>query len=305
MLVAAVDAFCTSQHQPSVRLWRRDLRSTNDDDLSELLTARLPTSVEDQVRQASESIKRASQDGIHRHGVRLLLPVIGATELDDWPGGARQMMEAAYPLVTQIMNGVVGSSLDFKEILLDQSDGVYALLGQASEAKKDSCSVLLPSADNLKLLQDMDSQVGPTRDYSVVNSQWKRTSDFGSFLGVDEKAVNYVESFSPSFSLTNLVCEGESIRILRNYPGPWRVFGRVEKDGEVDWLELGNKAVVAEKADNWDSLPENQKDGGLLFNYGQPSYQEVADMLKRSPNYTPKSPAERAAAAFNFIKDTL
>ena len=49
--------------------------------------ARLPTSVEDQIRQAAIAIKSASDDGKHRHLVRLLLPVIGATDLDDWPGG--------------------------------------------------------------------------------------------------------------------------------------------------------------------------------------------------------------------------
>jgi len=74
--------------------------STNDKDvvgdegLADLLTSRLPTSVDDQVRQAVDSLRRATSDGLHRHSLRLLLPVIGATELDDWPGGARQMMQA-------------------------------------------------------------------------------------------------------------------------------------------------------------------------------------------------------------------
>jgi hypothetical protein len=60
------------------------LSSSGDQDLASILTSRLPTSVDDQVRQAVESLKRANQDGKHRHSVRLLLPVIGATELDDW-----------------------------------------------------------------------------------------------------------------------------------------------------------------------------------------------------------------------------
>jgi hypothetical protein len=55
-----------------------------DVNLASILTSRLPTSVDDQVRQAVESLKRANEDGKHRHSVRLLLPVIGATELDDW-----------------------------------------------------------------------------------------------------------------------------------------------------------------------------------------------------------------------------
>lgn len=57
-------------------------------DLASILTSRLPTSVDDQVRQAVASLKRANNDGKYRHSIRLLLPIIGATELDDWPGGA-------------------------------------------------------------------------------------------------------------------------------------------------------------------------------------------------------------------------
>lgn len=59
---------------------------------TELVPERFPTSVDDQVRQAKSAIVQAKKDGIQRHTIRLLLPLIGATELDDWPGGARQMM---------------------------------------------------------------------------------------------------------------------------------------------------------------------------------------------------------------------
>jgi hypothetical protein len=281
-------------------------KSTNDDDLSYLLTARLPTSVEDQVRQASESLKRATADGIHRHSVRLLLPVIGATELDDWPGGARQMMEAANPLMGNILKGM-DKRVSLSTVVIDAADGVGAIMAQANEPKDDSCTVLLPSADNIDTLQDLEKQVGPKRNLIVVNAQWRRRSDFGGNFFGDSGTYTYAESFIPTFSLTNMICEGENIRILRTYPGPWRVFVRKEilETGEVDWLELGSKEFVESKPDNWESQPQNQRDGGLLFNFGQPSYQEITDMLNNSANWTPKNPAERAQAAFNFIKDSL
>ena len=82
---------------------RTRTRTKLHNDLSNMATSRFPTSPEDQVRQAAISIKEASKDGKKRHSVRLLLPIIGATELDDWPGGARQMMEAAAPLVKDVM----------------------------------------------------------------------------------------------------------------------------------------------------------------------------------------------------------
>jgi hypothetical protein len=270
------------------------------------LLSRLPTSVDDQVRQAAASLEKARHDGnLHRHTIRLLLPVIGATELDDWPGGARQMMQAAQPLVQDILKR--RGALECSNVLLDTSDGVYAMLGQAASAQDDCCAVLLPSADTVDtLLQQWERQVGEKRDIL----QWKRRSDFGgsfSFFGrSNEPHIDYVEAYHPTFSLTNMICEGESIRILRSYPSPWRIFVRKEAlGGDVDWIEIGSKEFMSQKPSNWNDQPGNQRDGGRLFDYGQPSYQEISEMLQSSPNWTPKNPAERAAAAFTFIKDSL
>ena len=284
----------------------------NSNDLSELLTARLPTSVEDQVRQAAESVKRATRDKVHRQTVRLLLPLIGATELDDWPGGSRQQMEAAQPLMRDILRGAAVSgdtAIQIQTRLLDESDGVTALLAQATAAKEDSCTVLLPTAETVtnSLMNELEAQVGTQRNLILVNPQWRRRSDFGGFIGTDDRAANYVENFVPTFALTSLICEGESIRILRTYPGPWRVFLREAEgaDGVVHWNQVGSKDVVETKPSDWQEQPANKRDGGILFNYGQPSYQEIIDMLQNAPDYKPKNPAERALVAFNFIKDTL
>ena len=317
--------------------------NTSPSSLTELLTARLPTSVEDQVRQAAASVQRASRhDGIHRQTVRLLLPLIGATELDDWPGGSRQQMEAAEPLVRTILETVASaadaaaaaddvnsggssfttssrsssssSSSSIQKVLLDASEGVSALLVQATKARDDACAVLLPTAETVTAttassLYSLDEQVGPSRTLFLVNPQWRRRSDFGqSIFGTDDRAADYAETFVPTFSLTSLICEGESIRVLRTYPGPWRVFLRQENGSAaaaVEWNQVGSKNVVETKPTDWQRQPANQRDGGILFNYGQPTYHEIVEMLQTSNDYTPKSPAERAAAAFNFIKDTL
>lgn len=278
----------------------------DDDDLSSLVTSRLPTSVADQVRQATKSLLLATNDGTYRHAVRLLLPVIGATELDDWPGGARQMMQAAEPLLLDVLRGLGAQTTN--KFLIDASDGVYAIMAEAKQARDDCCTVLLPSADTVDNLLQLDGQVGDKRNLILVNPQWKRRSDFGGglgFFGRSDKGVDYAEQFVPTFSLTNLICEGESIRILRTHPGPWRVFVRKEEGGVVDWVLIGNKDFVESKPDEWSSQPANQRDGGRLFDYGLPTYQEINGMLLDTPNYAPKNPAERAAAAFNFIKDTL
>jgi Domain of unknown function (DUF1995) len=293
------------------------------DDVDNLLTARLPTSVEDQVRQAAACLQRATADGRHRHLVRLLLPLIGATELDDWPGGSRQQMEAAFPLVKGILQQQIAPSADgrasvaIQKSIIDESDGVVALMAQATTtAQDDSCTVLLPTAETIvqSVTTRLETSVGPKRNLILVNPQYRRRSDFGSNWfgsggGSSSSSIDYVEQFEPTFSLTNLMCEGESVRVLRTYPGPWRVFIRVldTATGLVDWQQIGSQLVVGEKPRDWSQRPINQRDGGAIFNFGQPSYQDIMDMLYSGalPNFTPKSPAERAAAAFSFIKDTL
>ncbi len=52
------------------------------EDISNMASARFPTSPEDQIRQAAISLNEATAVGKTRHSIRLLLPIIGATELD-------------------------------------------------------------------------------------------------------------------------------------------------------------------------------------------------------------------------------
>ena len=272
-------------------------------DSDDFLTERFPTSVDDQIRQASAALSRASADGRHRHSIRLLLPVIGGTELDDWPGGARQMMEAAYPLMQNVLENLGAQKLS--QSILDPADGIYALFSEAALSKDDACTVLLPSSDTVSLLQQLESQVGPNRNLILVNAQWKRQTDFGFFSRADR--VRHVEAFQPSYSCTNLMVEGDQVRVLRAYPGPWRVFLRQEdsKTSRFIWTEIGNKLMVNVKPLNFDQEPANKQDGGKLFDYGQPTYRDCEAMIMAMEGYRPKTIAERAMAAVTFIKDTL
>lgn len=51
-------------------------------------------------------MQRAWEAGIKRHRVELLLPLIGATDLDDWPGGIRQQFKAVLPMVESMLDGL-------------------------------------------------------------------------------------------------------------------------------------------------------------------------------------------------------
>ena len=48
---------------------------------------------------------QALSDGKTRQILRLSLPLIGATEMDDWPGGDRQRYKACGPMVKTLLLG--------------------------------------------------------------------------------------------------------------------------------------------------------------------------------------------------------
>jgi hypothetical protein len=102
------------------------------------------------------------------------------------------MMEAANPLVEQIVRSMCGDTgaVDrMDNVMLDASDGVYAIMAQAAAARDDSGSVLLPSADNVAALRNLEAQVGPVRNLLLVNSR-ERRSDFEQCLFGDTVAEN-------------------------------------------------------------------------------------------------------------------
>ena len=57
----------------------------------------IPQSPKETVEQAAAACRRAWAAGVRRHRVELLLPLIGATDIDDWPGGIQQQFKAAGP----------------------------------------------------------------------------------------------------------------------------------------------------------------------------------------------------------------
>merc|ERR1712127_634389 len=125
------------------------------------------------------------------------------------------MMEAASPLIYDVMSSQQdpeegdANSISIQESVIEEADGVRALFVQGQNPKDDSCAVLLPSADTVPRLQEIDEQVGAKRNLVLVNTQWKRKSDFGQSFGFfgagnkrDEK-VNFVEAYEPTFHCSN------------------------------------------------------------------------------------------------------
>ena len=68
----------------------------------------VPRGPEETAQQALAACVRAYKDGVLRHRVELLLPLIGATDLDDWPGGVQQQ----FKVQAQINPGLISLLLN-------------------------------------------------------------------------------------------------------------------------------------------------------------------------------------------------
>mmetsp|Transcript_951 Transcript_951/g.2906 ORF Transcript_951/g.2906 Transcript_951/m.2906 type:complete len:209 (+) Transcript_951:59-685(+) len=86
----------------------------------------IPRDAEETAQEARAAVQRAWADGIKRQRVELLLPLIGATDLDDWPGGVRQQFKAVLPMVESMLTGlkaVDGLQGALNGEIWDQGDG--------------------------------------------------------------------------------------------------------------------------------------------------------------------------------------
>ncbi|GAB4823859.1 hypothetical protein N2152v2_010905 [Parachlorella kessleri] len=185
----------------------------------------VPKGPKDQVDQAAAACERAFKAGHSRQRVELLLPLIGATDIDDWPGGIRQQFKAASPLLEQLLQSLrqlEGLQGGLKGEILDEGDAVGAWVGTALAA------VLFPTAESLKQVRSIAEKVGPQGLTLIVNPQWSTKGqvihDFG-FLPWQRKASEeVVASFTEAYCLKQLRINGDEVRLLKAFPGNWQVF---------------------------------------------------------------------------------
>lgn len=240
---------------------------------------RLPIGPGDQADQAAAALQRAWQAGATRASVRLLLPVTGGTDLDDWPGGARQQAETAIPLVERVLSTlkkVPGLEGSIDATVLDRADGVGAWTSPRLAA------VMLPTAETLKTCvqyaEDRDAVGGLTL---LVNPAWVLSGNLISDFGVGPwraAAEKNVASFRLAYALDALRVAGDTVRLLYLQDAGWSV-----------WL--------------LDGKDERLLADGLA---DRPTVAAVTDLLKATPGTAAGAPlADRLRREIGFLKDTL
>ncbi|CAN0076185.1 unnamed protein product [Discosporangium mesarthrocarpum] len=184
-------------------------RRTTETDI--WMRAALPLTNEQQIQQATSAVWNALSDGKNRQILKLSLPLIGATEMDDWPGGDRQRYQACQPMVRKILLNLPpaeGGQGKVTEQVLDESDAVGLLQLECTLAKDDASAIIFPSTDVLEFQEKVVSSAGP-RLVALVNPGWKGLSDFGFFgKGRAEKAL---ANFEVTYSLQSNVVWGYKV----------------------------------------------------------------------------------------------
>jgi len=120
----------------------------------------IPRSPDEMVRRAAAAVTRASQAGVRRQIVKLVVPddqrsykVFGAVpiqgtsapeDLDPWPGGLKQQYPIALGLARELLQGVTGASERLiTDQVLDAEDACGLVLAQAADRlrARDRCVV--------------------------------------------------------------------------------------------------------------------------------------------------------------------
>lgn len=198
----------------------------------------VPQGPEATIDQAVKAMLRAHRDGITRQQVQFLLPLIGATELDDWPGGIRQQFKAAAPMLEAMLLELKKEQALAGKLtpsILDDGDAVGAWTSDGMAA------VLFPTAETLKQVRSL-AEARPHGLSLLANPQWSSkgqiVSDFG--WGPWRKAnEELVGSFRQTYCFKQMRILGEEVRVLYAYPGQWQLHV-LEDDGTLPLVWSGD-----------------------------------------------------------------
>lgn len=239
---------------------------------------KFPKNSAEVIQQAYKSSKAAWNAGIERQKMDFILPLIGATDIDDWPGGIRQQFKAAQPMVEDLLvqlkqlPGLEGS-LDAK--IIDDADAVGAW-------QSDKLGLILfPTAETLgavrKIAENKQNEMT-----IIVNPQWTTEgqviSDFGVLPWVRAPALELVRSFQDTYIARQLRINGDNTRWLYSYPHGWQIS-----------VVRGPKEMTT-----------------IMTTDSKPTYKEVENALRKLPwTMSSKGLLDRIQAEAEFNRKSL
>jgi hypothetical protein len=202
----------------------------------------VPDDARAQIQQAASAVERAYKDGITRQTVRFALLTEEeemSGELNEWPGGAKQMFrEAGRPLTEALLREVrvdtsSQSSLPPTVTTEDVWDFDGSAISKASAENKegDVTALIFPNTD-MKYLKDIESiakEIGPDRLFLLINPFWRNVESWGfNILQPNGKKraqeVVFDNGFDVTYAVLRFSVRGEDCIALKSYPYEWQMY---------------------------------------------------------------------------------
>jgi hypothetical protein len=195
---------------------------------------RLPRSPKEQVAQATEAVRRATADGKELVSIEFNLPLIGATDLDDWPGGVRQQYQAIAPMVGELLKNIgTDDKADVRQRIIEDADAVVVLSTEGAQA------MVFPTAETLPELKNIAGKGKKSGPLALVNSQIRTNNDGSNLisdLGIGpwkKKNEEFLAQFEQVYWLSEQRIQGETVRLLKSYQQPWQLFVLTEMTADA------------------------------------------------------------------------
>ena len=202
----------------------------------------VPDDSRSMVQQAASAIERAFKDGITRQTVRFALITEDeemSGELNEWPGGAKQMFrEAGRPLTEELLKEVqvgprsesnIPPTVTTKDVW--DFDGSAISKATAENTEGDVTALVFPNTD-AKYLKDIESiskEIGPEKLFLLINPFWRNIESFGfNILQPNGKKraqeVIFGNGYDVTYAVLRFSVRGEDCVAVKAYPYNWQMY---------------------------------------------------------------------------------
>jgi len=258
----------------------------------------VPDNAQAQIQQAASAVERAFADGIVRQTVRFALLVEDEAmtgELNEWPGGAKQMYrESGRPLTESLLKEIrayakeessVADAQDHQGVTSQSNrmppsvsakdiwdfDGSAIISAKAAGGSHgDVQAVVFPNTDTkyLKDIESIDKDVGPNRLLLLINPFWMNVESWGfNILAPNAKKraqeVIFDNGYEVTYAVLRFSARGEDCVALKSYPYDWQLYAYRE---DPTWF---NREVPL-----W-----------LGSSKEEPSYSQFTELLNSRPEF--------------------
>ncbi|KAL7460948.1 hypothetical protein ACHAXS_001383 [Conticribra weissflogii] len=209
----------------------------------------VPDDAKAQIQQAASAVERAFKDGIVRQTVRFAL--LGqeeamSGEVNEWPGGAKQMYrEAGRPLTEALLSEIRAYSSKEEtntedcrspprvtaEDIWDFDGSAIITAKAAAGTHGDVKALVFPNTDTkyLKDIESIDKEVGPDRLFLLVNPFWRNVESWGfNILAPNAKKraqeVVFDNGYEVTYAVLRFSARGEDCVALKSYPYDWQLY---------------------------------------------------------------------------------